>query len=144
MYCPQCATHLAATAARCHECNLDVLRIGQILRHEDRADLRDPAIRLAGQMQRWKEQRRSLGTLLVMCSLLVGCLIPIGIGLFSEFDALSAIVTGLAGLAGLLLVIGSMLLLAADGVILTGDDQPQVTADGKPAQHEHKTYATLR
>lgn len=138
MYCPQCATRLAATATRCHECNLDVQQIGQMLRHAD------PAQRRAGQVQRWKQQRRSLGTLLVMCSLLVGCLIPIAIGLFSAFDALAAIITGLSGLAGLLLVIGSMLLLAADGAILTGDDHTHGSTDSNSAQREHKTYAASR
>lgn len=140
MYCPQCATHLAATATRCHECNLDVRQIGQILRHEDRPD---PATGMAGQVLRWKQQRSSLGTLLVMCSLLVGCLIPIAVGLFSESGALSAILPALAGLAGLLLVLGSMLLMAADGVILTGDDQSQAVTD-ESAQREHKSYAASR
>ncbi|HEY0738615.1 MAG TPA: hypothetical protein VGD69_27100 [Herpetosiphonaceae bacterium] len=138
MYCPQCATHLAATATRCHECNLDVQQIGRILRHAE------PAAGLAGQMQRWRAQRRSLGTLLVMCSLLVGCLIPISIGLFREFEALSSIVVGLAGLAGLVLVIGSMLLMAADGAILTGDDQSHSAAEDRSSQREHKHYATSR
>ncbi|HEY0604812.1 MAG TPA: hypothetical protein VGD58_17975 [Herpetosiphonaceae bacterium] len=136
MYCPQCATHLAATATRCHECNLDVQQIGRMLR--------EPSTSLAGQMQRWKAQRRSLGTLLVMCSLLVGCLIPISIGLFREFEALSSIVVGLAGLAGLVLVIGSMLLMAADGAILTGDDQSHGAAESASAQREHKSYAASR
>lgn len=140
MYCPQCATHLAATATRCHECHLDVQQIGRILRHEDRPD---PATGLAGQVQRWKQQRSSLGTLLVMCSLLVGCLIPIAVGLFSNSDALSAIIPVLAGLAGLLLILGSMLLLAADGVILTGDDQSQAAPD-ESAQRERNTYAASR
>ena len=140
MYCPQCATQLAATATRCHECNLDVQRIGQILRHEERPD---PATGMAGQVQRWKQQRGSLGTLLVMCSLLVGCLIPIAVGLFNGSNALSAILPGLAGLAGLLLVLGSMLLMAADGVILTGDHQPHAGSD-ESAQREHKSYAASR
>lgn len=141
MYCPQCATQLPATATRCHECNLDVQQIGRILRQADR---HDPATRLAGQMQRWKQQRRSLGTLLVMCSLLVGCLIPISIGVFGAFEALSAIVIGLSGLAGLLLVIGSMLLMAADNVILTGDDQSNTSSEDTSARHEHKRYAASR
>lgn len=140
MYCPQCATHLAATATRCHECNLDVQRIGQILRREERPD---PAAGFAGQMQRWKQQRSSLGTLLVMCSLLVGCLIPIAVGLFNGSDALGAILPALAGLAGLLMVLGSMLLMAADGTILTGDDHSHAVPD-ETAQREHKSYAASR
>jgi hypothetical protein len=141
MYCPQCATQLSATATRCHECNLDVHQIGQLLRHVDQ---RDPATRWSGQVQRWKEQRRSLGTLLVMCSLLVGCLIPISIALFGAFEALSAIVVGLAGLAGLLMVLGSMLLMAADGEILTSGDQSHTPAEGTSAGREHKSYAASR
>lgn len=95
-------------------------------------------------MQRWKEQRRSLGTLLVMCSLLVGCLIPISIAVFGAFEVLSTIVVGLAGLAGLLLILGSMLLMAADGEILTGGDQSSTPAQDTSAGHEHKSYAASR
>lgn len=74
---------------------------------------------LTAQDGRWRRQRHSLGLLLVLCSLLVGCLIPISLGLFNGVSWLGALVTLLAGVAGLLLLLGAMLILAAEGQILT-------------------------
>jgi hypothetical protein len=83
---------------------------------------------------RWRHQRRSLG-LLVLCSLLVGCLIPISLGLFTGFAWLGALVTLLVGVAGLLLLLGAMLLLAAEGQILTSvAPQGETTRLGLPLQ----------
>jgi hypothetical protein len=65
-----------------------------------------------------------------MCSLLVGCFIPISIGLLNGFIGLSSVVIVLAGVAGVLLVLGIMLILAAEGVILTSKP---VTGHNDPA-----------
>lgn len=67
----------------------------------------------------WQHQRHALGLLLVLCSLLVGCFIPTCIGLFNGFIGLSSLILVLAGVAGVLLLLGSMLILAAEGGILT-------------------------
>lgn len=145
MYCPKCATNLADTATRCHGCDLDVQPIAQMLRHAHHGDAHLATQRRAVQVQRWKQQRNSWGNLLVMTSLLVGCLIPIAVGLFNNFEILGNIVVTLAGLAGLLLIGGSMLLLAADGQILATDDMPLPAADDRaPAQQSPQTGQTIR
>jgi hypothetical protein len=95
-----------------------------MLRQAQHIDAGRERQRRAAQTQRWKHQRRGWGTLLVMCSLLVGCLIPIAAGLFNNSELLGPSIAVLAGLAGLLLISGSMLLMAADGEILTAEDAP--------------------
>lgn len=126
MFCPRCATHLPAKASRCKSCNLNVEALGHALPtvNEPIETLR-PAQQIPARMQRLKQQRHSWGLLLVLCSFLVGCLIPLSLGLFPNFSGLSALVIALAGLAGVILVLGIMLLLAAEGAILTFDEAPE-------------------
>ena len=121
MYCPRCATRLARTATRCHECALDVEPIARLLAHPERpiasTASRD---RAAIVVERWRRQRHGWGLLLVMTSLLVGCLIPICLGLFSSFAALNTLILVLAGLAGALLICGSIFLMYAVGQFFLG------------------------
>lgn len=120
MYCPQCATPLAAPTARCPTCNLDVQAIAQMLFPQAISRTPESSPRPAdGMAKMWQHQRHALGLLLVLCSLLVGCFIPICIGLFNGFIGLSSLILVLAGVAGVLLLLGSMLILAAEGGILT-------------------------
>lgn len=129
MYCPQCGTNLADTAARCYQCDLDVRPIARMLRSGDRPGAGEPMPpEASARARRWQVQRHALGLLLIMCSLLVGCFIPISIGLFNGAIALGSLILVLAGLAGVLLLLGTMLILAAEGQILTsasarGDDE---------------------
>ncbi|HNP71220.1 MAG TPA: hypothetical protein PLO33_01600 [Kouleothrix sp.] len=111
MYCPQCAAELGATAAHCPGCGLDVRPIARLLR--------EPREGIGNAARRWQPQRHALGLLLVLCSLLVGCFIPISIGLLNGVVAVGPLVLVLGGLAGVLLVLGAMLILASEGAILT-------------------------
>ncbi|HEU4328142.1 MAG TPA: hypothetical protein VFS21_33710 [Roseiflexaceae bacterium] len=116
MYCPHCAAHLAATDARCPRCDLDVRPIAQLLSYARARTAEEQEA--AARAQRWQRQRHSLGLLLVMCSLLVGCFIPLSAGLFSGASWLGALIAALAGLIGVLLILGAMLILASEGAIL--------------------------
>lgn len=124
MYCPYCATRLPTTATHCHACDRTVQLPGHPLVEAD--------LHRVAQVERWKHQRHRWGLLLVMCSLLVGCFIPIALGLFSGFAHLTAVILVLAGLAGVLLLVGSMLLMAADNTILVADDGLSVSPDAVP------------
>ncbi|GAB4192001.1 MAG: hypothetical protein OHK0022_05950 [Roseiflexaceae bacterium] len=114
MYCPHCAARLAVTDDRCPRCDLDVRPVAQLLQRHAAGE-GTAAIRA----QHWQRQRHATGLLLVMCSLLVGCFIPLALGVFSGVSWLGALITALAGLAGVLLILGAMLILASEGVILT-------------------------
>jgi hypothetical protein len=118
MYCPRCATQLAEATTHCPGCDFDVRPLAQFLRQDAE---RSPSAeqRASGITRAWRRQRHALGLLLLLCSLLVGCFIPISLGLFNGFIGLSALITALAGVAGVLLLLGIMLLLAAEGTILT-------------------------
>ena len=118
MYCPQCATQLEGTATHCPTCNFDTRPIIQLLYPAHQIAARSASI----QSRQWKQQRHKLGMLLVMCSLLVGCFIPISIGFFDAFIDVGSLVLVLAGAAGALLIIGTMLILAAEGTILTSEE----------------------
>lgn len=111
MYCPRCAAQVAGTAARCPECDLDVLPIAHLL-HEPTRSARE---------ERWRKQRHALGLLAIMCSLLVGCFIPIGIGVFGGSAYAGSLILILAGVAGALLFCGAMLILASENAILTSN-----------------------
>lgn len=135
MYCPHCATWLDSGVSRCATCDCDLRPVVAALAGAAPTATLGAQSR-ATQHERWRRQRHSLGLLLVLCSLLVGCLIPIGLGLFSGVAWLGALVTLLAGVAGLLLLLGAMLILAAEGQILTSSeawDEP-----GRPALPLHE------
>ena len=114
MYCPRCATHLAATTTRCSACDLDLQAMVQLLHRTNHPS--------ASQARRWKQQRHGWGLLLILCSFLVGCLIPVSLGLLGQLTWIGSLITALAGFAGLLFVLGTMLILAAEGTILATDD----------------------
>ena len=63
MYCPYCATRLAATATRCNACDHAVQPFDHAVVEAHRSR--------AAQIERWKRQRHQWGLLLVMGSLLV-------------------------------------------------------------------------
>lgn len=136
MYCPRCANQLAANAQQCRECGLDVRPVAETLRQAQGQPGAYAERRAAGMATRWRKQRRQWGMLLIMSSLLVGCLIPLSIGVFGSFIPVMPVVVALAGMAGLLLISGSMLLLAADGEILNGDDAPQVARAERAAERD--------
>jgi hypothetical protein len=130
MYCPQCGAQLAEQAERCHGCDLDVRPVARMLQAGAKRDSGNRAYPAAsGNEQDWTQQRQSWGKLLIMCSLLVGCLIPIVLG-FIGFPSPGSIILVLAGLIGMLLMLGSIMLMAADREILVGRRSPTVPTSG--------------
>jgi hypothetical protein len=127
MYCPHCGTRLEGSAPRCATCDLDLRPVAAALASGEQMASVGQAV-LTAQQGRWQRQRHSLGLLLVLCSLLAGCLIPISLGLFGGASWLGALVTLVAGVAGVLLLLGAMLILAAEGQILTAPEQRGVLA----------------
>lgn len=144
MYCPHCATGLDGDLSRCTTCDRDLQLVVAALAAGEPTNTAGAAPHSA-QHERWRRQRHSFGLLLVLCSLLVGCLIPISLGILSGLAWLGALITLLAGVAGLLLLLGAILILAAEGQILTSiepqgamtrpalplhNPEPRVTGDG--------------
>lgn len=122
MYCPHCGTRFEGGAPRCTSCDRDLRPVAAALASGEQMASIGKAV-LTAQQGRWQRQSHSLGLLLVLCSLLAGCLIPISLGLFSGAGWLGALVTLLAGVTGVHLLLGAMLILAAEGQILTSAEQ---------------------
>src|SRR4051812_30015841 len=116
MYCPRCATEVSEDKRYCPACGLELSTITEIVAGRFVAE---PAAEDRGKkLVRW-------GTLLALLSLMIGCLIPIAVGLkhYVPFDP--ALYTLLAGLAGLALFGGG-------GMIVYGESLPKSRAAGKP------------
>ncbi len=128
MYCPKCATQLSDEQKFCRSCGLDLQVVSQILTSESQTVGRDETESQTierSQSRKAKLQRRSIIT--IVSSLLVGCLIPICLGLFSKWAGLNQLVLVLSGLAGFLLFTGCILLLYSDGV-------SETQVDGEPSK----------
>jgi hypothetical protein len=132
MYCPQCGTQLAPDTISCQGCDLDVRPFARMLVSESAATRQAEHPSAVEQVRHWERQRHPLGLLLVLCSLLVGCFIPICIGVFSGYAGLSALIMVLAGLAGVLLVLGTMLILASEGTILVSTTRKEAPVERSP------------
>jgi hypothetical protein len=111
MYCPKCAAAISAEQKYCRSCGLDLQLISQVLDVESRAIEATES----GQERR-KKKLVIRGTITMMSGLMVGCLIPIFLGLFRDRDSLTPLILVLAGLAGLLLFAGIILLVYSDSL----------------------------
>ena len=115
MYCPNCAAPQSDEQKFCRSCGFDLQAISQMFTSESVTD--DPDELDSSRSARAQSQKarfQTLGMITIMFALMIGCLIPISLGLFPNWPGRIPLILVLSGLAGLHLFGGSILLFYAD------------------------------
>jgi hypothetical protein len=115
MYCPNCATQSPDDQKFCRSCGFDLQIISLALATESNPDDSDELELADSELSEGPKKRMAfLGIVALMSSLMIGCLIPICLGLFPNWSGLIPLILVLSGLAGLPLFGGVILLVYSD------------------------------
>lgn len=118
MYCPKCATLQSDDQKFCRACGLNLEIIAEIITDESNAGKFNAVSGAKAWHKKRKNRLENLGGLTIMLSLLIGCLIPLVIGLsyLIAFSAvlLESLILILSGVAGIMLFGGISLAIYGD------------------------------
>jgi uncharacterized membrane protein YvbJ len=89
MYCPNCATPSSDDQKFCRSCGFDLQVISQALARESESDDSDELELADSELPQSRKKRMEfLGIAALMSGLMIGCLIPICLGLFPNWSGL--------------------------------------------------------
>ena len=112
MFCPKCAAPQTANQKFCRSCGLNLEVVSGIVADESKIEklkLDSASIELD---KNRRNRRQSFGVIVIITSLLVGCVIPIVIGL--GLSDSNSIIMILAGIAGFLLFSGVIMTIYSE------------------------------
>src|SRR5262245_33928032 len=128
MYCPKCATTLTPDQKFCRSCGFDAQLLSQLLADEAETDeLENFAAPENDRSLGRKGKLQFLGSITIMAALMVGFLIPISIGVLSNWGSITQLILILSGVAGLLLFGGIILHMYGDAL-----PEPHVSQEPRP------------
>ncbi|HYE74421.1 MAG TPA: zinc ribbon domain-containing protein [Blastocatellia bacterium] len=118
MYCPKCAAQCSSEQKFCRTCGFELHAVSQILNQDSQENesdqsLLDSLVKADERANRWKPFIERFGIISIMLALMVGCIIPISMGLNAGVPNIPLILV-VAGIAGLLLFGGIILVVFAD------------------------------
>ena len=115
MYCPNCATQSPDDQKFCRSCGFDLQVVSLALATESKPDDSDEWESAESEFSQSRQKRMAfLGIAALMSGLMIGCLIPICLGLFPNWSGLIPLILVLSGLAGSPLFGGVILLVYSD------------------------------
>jgi hypothetical protein len=115
IYCPKCATPQSEEQKFCRACGFDLQIVSRVLAREatevvpeqqESAESGPPKTRRANMEMR--------GLVALFSALMVGCLIPIALGLFPNWSGLNNFMILMGGIAGFILFGGILMLVYSD------------------------------
>lgn len=97
MFCPNCGNQQTADQKFCRACGLNLELVSEVISDESNLE-KFVSVSLEERIKNRKKRRETIGVILIISSFLVGCLIPILMGLVANWTPIFFIVGGIAGL----------------------------------------------
>lgn len=118
MYCPKCAAQCSSDQKFCRTCGFELHIVSQIFSEdiqgkESEPGILDSLITADEQIKSWKPLLERTGVISIMLALMIGCIIPISMGINHGIPNIPLILI-LAGIAGLFLFGGIILVIFAE------------------------------
>jgi hypothetical protein len=115
IYCPKCATPLSEEQKFCRACGFDMQIVSRVLGREPASNAPDqPESADSNPLESRRTKTEMRGLLTLFSALMMGCLIPISMGLFPNWPGLNNLIILLGGVAGFLLFGGILQLVYSD------------------------------